>query len=129
LQKIFFAPTPSTNRQARHLSVGFYSGKMIESPSQAHGSAGPNGSVREWDQITDERFAVLKGIRQPILVVNGVHDEMIPSAILIGSARIYQRCPFDLSRLRTRFSFFSFTSPSLVKPLRFLASDSSLAPY
>ena len=35
-------------------------------------------AFREWDRITGERFAVLKGIRQPTLVVNGVHDEMIP---------------------------------------------------
>jgi pimeloyl-ACP methyl ester carboxylesterase len=32
---------------------------------------------REWEQVKGERFADLKRIGQPTLVVNGVRDEMI----------------------------------------------------
>ena len=34
-------------------------------------------AFREWERFTGERFADLKSIRQPTLVVNGVHDDMI----------------------------------------------------
>ena len=32
----------------------------------------------EWDRVTGERFADLKGIRHPALVVQGFNDQMIP---------------------------------------------------
>ena len=32
----------------------------------------------EWDRFTGERFADLKGIRHPALVVQGFNDQMIP---------------------------------------------------
>jgi pimeloyl-ACP methyl ester carboxylesterase len=35
-------------------------------------------AFREWEQTGGTRVADLKGIHQPTLVVNGVHDEMIP---------------------------------------------------
>jgi pimeloyl-ACP methyl ester carboxylesterase len=35
-------------------------------------------AFREWEQFKGERFAELRGIRHPTLVVNGVGDEMIP---------------------------------------------------
>jgi pimeloyl-ACP methyl ester carboxylesterase len=37
-------------------------------------------AFREWDNPSGERFAYLSTIRQPTLVVNGFHDEMIPVA-------------------------------------------------
>ena len=38
----------------------------------------PNRGVQEWEQFSGERFAELKNTRQPTLVFNGIHDEMIP---------------------------------------------------
>ena len=35
-------------------------------------------AFREWEQFAGQRFADLNAIRQPVLVVNGIHDEMIP---------------------------------------------------
>jgi hypothetical protein len=35
-------------------------------------------AFREWEQFSGERLADLKRIGHPALVVNGVHDEMIP---------------------------------------------------
>jgi pimeloyl-ACP methyl ester carboxylesterase len=46
--------------------------------------AGPNvgaaqiAAFREWERFTGERFADLKEIRHPTLVVQGFKDEMIP---------------------------------------------------
>jgi len=33
-------------------------------------------AFREWETVTGDRFATLKRIRQPTLVVNGMRDEM-----------------------------------------------------
>jgi len=35
-------------------------------------------AFREWEDPQGERFAELRAIHHPTLVVNGVHDEMIP---------------------------------------------------
>ena len=35
-------------------------------------------AFREWETSKGERFAELRAIHHPTLVVNGVHDEMIP---------------------------------------------------
>ena len=35
-------------------------------------------ALRGWEKSSGEWFASLRGIRQPTLVVNGIHDEMIP---------------------------------------------------
>src|SRR5258708_5722562 len=37
-------------------------------------------AFRAWDKYTGKRFADLAAVRQPTLVVNGIHDEMIPIA-------------------------------------------------
>jgi len=86
-------------------------------------------AFREWERYTGERFADLRSIRQPTLVVNGVFDVMIavrnsywlaenlPNAVLLtypdaghGSLLQYPE---------------SFTRQAAA----FLASDSALAPY
>ena len=35
-------------------------------------------AFREWEKYNGERFAELRGLRHPVLVVHGFHDEMIP---------------------------------------------------
>jgi pimeloyl-ACP methyl ester carboxylesterase len=35
-------------------------------------------AFRDWEQPAGERFADLRAMRQPTLVVNGVRDELIP---------------------------------------------------
>ncbi len=78
LQKIFFAPTPSSQSAGEA-----FIGRLLRRKDDREPVSGPEvaqaqmAAFREWDRITGERFAVLKGIRQPTLVVNGVHDEMI----------------------------------------------------
>jgi pimeloyl-ACP methyl ester carboxylesterase len=44
----------------------------------------------EWRQIRGERFAELKAITQPTLVVNGHHDIMVPT---INSFTLSQKIP------------------------------------
>lgn len=47
-------------------------------------------AFREWEQPTATRFADLKGIQHPSLVVNGIHDEMIPVS---NSYRLIENLP------------------------------------
>ena len=61
-----------------------------EPPSGPNVGAAQLAAFREWEQFTGDRFANLKAIRQPTLVVNGVHDEMIPVA---NSYRLAENLP------------------------------------
>jgi pimeloyl-ACP methyl ester carboxylesterase len=79
LQKIFFAPTASS--QAAGAAFVERLGQRKTDLEPASGPAVAQAQLaafRDWERWTGERFADLRGIRQPTLVVNGVHDEMIP---------------------------------------------------
>lgn len=79
LTKLFFAPTPSSQEAGRAFMQ-----RLMQRSEDREPIAGPEvalaqlAAFREWEQVDGVRFAGLKGIRQPTLVVNGVHDEMIP---------------------------------------------------
>jgi len=81
LQKIFFAPTPSS----QEAGAAFIE-RLMRRPEDREPVSGPAvaqaqmAAFREWENSTGERFADLKKIRHPTLVVNGVFDEMIPVA-------------------------------------------------
>ena len=130
LQKLFFAPTPSSQSAGEA-----FIGRLLQRKEDREPVSTPDiaqaqmAAFREWDRITGERFAVLKDIRQPTLVVNGVHDEMIavrnsywlsenlPNAVLLT---------YPDSGHGSLFQFHeSFTRHAAA----FLNSDSSFAPY
>ena len=79
LQKIFFAPT--TTSQA---AGGAFISRLMQRQDDREPPSGPNvakaqtAAFREWEHFSGERFADLKGLRHPTLVVQGFHDEMIP---------------------------------------------------
>jgi pimeloyl-ACP methyl ester carboxylesterase len=79
LKKIFF--TASTASQAageafiRRLSQRK---DDLDPPSGPKVANAQMAAFREWEQFEGSRFAELSAIRHPTLVVNGVHDEMIP---------------------------------------------------
>jgi pimeloyl-ACP methyl ester carboxylesterase len=79
LQKIFFAPT-TTSQTAGVAFVERLSQrkKDLDPPSGPSVAAAQMAAFRDWERYTGKRFADLESIRQPTLVVNGVHDEMIP---------------------------------------------------
>ena len=79
LQKIFFAPTASSQAAGKAFVARL--GERTEDLDPASGPAvvaAQMAAFRDWEQFRGERFADLKAIQQPTLVVNGVHDEMIP---------------------------------------------------
>jgi pimeloyl-ACP methyl ester carboxylesterase len=79
LQKIFFSPTESSQAAGaafiERLMLRGEDRDPISGPEVAQAQI---AAFREWEHYSGERFADLKRIRQPTLVVNGVHDEMIP---------------------------------------------------
>jgi pimeloyl-ACP methyl ester carboxylesterase len=79
LQKIFFTPT-STGQSAGAAFVE----RLLARKEDRDGVSGPEvanaqmAAFRDWERFTGERFADLRSIQHPTLVVNGVHDQMIP---------------------------------------------------
>ncbi|HLZ91800.1 MAG TPA: alpha/beta hydrolase [Candidatus Acidoferrum sp.] len=130
LQKIFFTPTAASQSAGEA-----FIGRLMQRKEDREPISGPEvaqaqmAAFREWDRVAGERFASLKGIRKPTLVVNGVHDEMIavrnsywlsenlPNAVLLT---------YPDSGHGSLFQFHeSFTRQAAA----FLASGSSYAPY
>ena len=91
LQKIFFTLTPSGQKAGASFvdRLGERKGDLddVSGPEVANAQM---TAFREWERFTGERFAELRTIRHPTLVVNGVHDEMIPIA---NSYRLVENLP------------------------------------
>ena len=91
LQKIFFTLT-----QSGQAAGASFVERLAERKPDLDGVSGPAvanaqmASFREWERFTEERFADLRTIRHPTLVVNGVHDEMIP---VINSYHLVENLP------------------------------------
>ena len=79
LQKLFFAPTASS-QSAGAAFIGRLAERTedLDPPSGPAVAAAQIAAFREWEQFTGTRFADLARIEQPTLVVNGIHDNMIP---------------------------------------------------
>ena len=91
LQKIFFTLTPS----GQAAGAAFVE-RLMERKEDRDGVSGPEvasaqiASFRDWERFNGERFADLRTIQHPTLVVNGVHDEMIP---VVNSYRLAENLP------------------------------------
>ena len=130
LQKIFFAPTASS--QAAGLA---FIERLAQRRDDRDRPSGPDvaraqiTAFREWEGFTGERFATLRGIRQPTLVVNGVHDEMIP---VRNSYWLSENLPNAVLLTYPdagHGSLFQFHDSFARQATGFLASDSAFAPY
>ena len=79
LQKIFFAPTESSQTAGaafiERLSRRTEDREPVSGPAVARAQM---AAFRDWEKFTGQRFATLKNIPHPTLVLNGIHDEMIP---------------------------------------------------
>ena len=78
LKKIFFTSSPASQALGEAF-VHRLSQRNddLDLPAGPKVAAAQMAAFREWDAVKGERFADLRAIRQPALVVNGVHDEMI----------------------------------------------------
>jgi pimeloyl-ACP methyl ester carboxylesterase len=129
LQKIFFAPTESS-QAAGEAFIGRLARRQDPEPASGPEVAQAQmAAFREWEQVTGERFASLKGIRQPTLVVNGVSDELIPVS---NSYCLGENLPNAVLLTypdSAHGSLFQFHESFTRQATAFLASDSPFAPY
>jgi pimeloyl-ACP methyl ester carboxylesterase len=130
LPGLFFAPTESS-QAAGQAFIARLAQRMEdrEPPSGPEVAGAQMAAFREWEQFAGERFASLKTIRQPTLVVNGVHDEMIPVA---NSYRLAENLPNAMLLTYPdsgHGSLFQFHESFTRQAAAFLASGSPFAPY
>jgi pimeloyl-ACP methyl ester carboxylesterase len=130
LQKIFFAPTSSSQAAG-----GAFIERLARRTEDLDTASGPDvvaaqiAAFHEWEQSTGTRFGDLRGIAQPTLVVNGIHDEMIPVS---NSYRLAENLPNAVLLAYPdsgHGSLFQFHDSFTRQALAFLASDAPYAPY
>jgi len=130
LQKIFFAPTDSS-QSAGQAFIGRLAQRKedLDPPSGPDVAAPQIAAFREWEQFTGQRFANLASIRTPTLVVNGVHDEMIPIANSYWLSENLPNAVLLTYPDSGHGALFQFHESFTRQAAAFLASDSPFAPY
>ena len=130
LGKIFFAPTESSQAAAdafiKRLGQRTQDREPVSGPAVAQAQM---AAFREWESVTGERFGALTTIPQPTLVVNGVHDEMIP---VRNSYWLGENLPNAVLLTYPdsgHGSLFQFHESFTRQAAAFLASESAAAPY
>lgn len=130
LQKIFFAPTESSQAAG----AAFIKRLMLrrEDREPVSGTAVAReqmAAFREWEKFSGDRFADLKRIRHPTLVVNGVYDEMIPVSNSYWLSANLPNAVLLTYPDSGHGSLFQFHDSFTRQAAAFLASDSGSAPY
>jgi pimeloyl-ACP methyl ester carboxylesterase len=130
LQKIFFAPSVSSQSAGeaftRRLMLRTEDRDEISGPDVARAQL---ASFREWEQFTGMRFADLKRIGQPTLVVNGVQDEMIAVRNSYWLAEHLPNAMLLIYPDAGHGSLFQWHESFQHQAAEFLVSDSPFAPY
>lgn len=130
LQKIFFAPTESS-QAAGQAFVARLAQRTddLDPPSGPAVAAAQVAAFREWEHVAGERFAHLTKIHQPTLVVNGIHDEMIPVSNSYALGEHLPNAVLLTYPDSGHGSLFQFHESFTRQAATFLASDSPFAPY
>lgn len=130
LQKIFFTLTAAGQSAGEafinRLALRTEDRDAVSGPAVAGAQM---AAFRDWEHFNGERFADLPRISQPTLVVNGVHDEMIP---VRNSYRFAEHLPNAVLMIYPdagHGSLFQWHESFQAQVSRFLASDSPVAPY
>jgi pimeloyl-ACP methyl ester carboxylesterase len=130
LQKIFFAPTQSSQAAGaafiERLAQRSHDREPPPGPAVAQAQL---AAFRDWEKFTDQRFADLKSIPQPTLVVNGIHDEMIPVQNSYWLSANLPNAVLLTYPDSGHGSLIQFHEPFTRQAAEFLASDSRFAPY
>ena len=130
LQKIFFAPTPSSQAAGAAFIERLMQRKADREPvSGAEVAKAQVAAFRDWERFSGERFADLASIRQPILVINGIHDEMIPIENSFWLGANLPNAVLLTYPDSGHGSLFQFHESFTRQAAAFLASDSPFAPY
>jgi pimeloyl-ACP methyl ester carboxylesterase len=130
LQKIFFAPTETSQAAGKE-----FIGRLMRRQQDREPISGPAiaqaqmAAFREWDQFTGKRFADLKRIQQPALIVNGIHDEMIPVSNSYWLSENLPNAVLLTYPDSGHGSLFQWHDSFTGQAKAFLGSDSPYAPY
>ena len=130
LQKIFFAPTESSQTAGKAFLE-----RLAQRREDREPASGPQvaqaqmAAFRDWETFTGERFANLKSIPHPTLVVNGIFDEMIPVQNSYWLSANLPNAVLLTYPDSGHGSLFQFHESFTRQAAAFLASDSKFAPY
>ena len=130
LQKIFFAPTETSQAAGKE-----FVGRLVQRQQDREPISGPEvaqaqmAAFREWEKYSGERFADLKRIQQPALVVNGIHDEMIPVSNSYWLSENLPNAVLLTYPDAGHGSLFQWHDSFARQVVAFLASDAAYAPY
>ena len=130
LQKIFFAPTDSSQSAGAEFIQ-----RLMQRREDREPVSGPvvaqaqMAAFREWEQASGERFAELKKIDHPTLVINGIFDDMIPVANSYWLSAHLPNAVLMTYPDSGHGSLFQFHESFTRQATAFLASESAYAPY
>jgi pimeloyl-ACP methyl ester carboxylesterase len=130
LQKLFFVPSPSSQTAGEAFLARL--SQRRDDRDQAPGpevAAAQIAAFRDWEHFGGDRFADLQRIQHATLVVNGVHDEMIP---VRNSYWLSENLPNAVLLIYPdsgHGALFQFHESFTRQATTFLNSDSALAPY
>ena len=130
LKKIFFTSSPASQAAGEAFIRRLSQRKDdLDPPSGPKVAGAQIAAFREWEAFKGERFAELRGIRHPTLVVNGVHDEMIPVS---NSYRLSENLPNAVLLTYPdagHGSLFQYPESFTKHAAAFLSSDSESAAF
>jgi pimeloyl-ACP methyl ester carboxylesterase len=130
LQKIFFAPTESSQAAGKafveRLAQRTKDRESVSAPAVAQAQM---AAFRDWERFSGERFSDLKSIRHPVLVVNGIYDEMIPVRNSYWLSENLPNAVLITYPDSGHGSLFQFHESFARQAAAFLASDSKFAPF
>ena len=132
LQKIFFTPSAASQAAGAAFTNRLLLRTEDRDPVSGPGVASAQiAAFRDWEHFTStgERFADLRRIGQPTLVVNGVYDEMIPVRNSYWLAEHLPNAVLLTYPDAGHGSLFQWHQSFQNQVSRFLASDSSFAAY
>ena len=88
---LFFSPSPKSQAAGRAFWERRHQRKSdVDKPSSVQTMKAQAAALEAWGEVKGERFAELKKITQPTLVVNGNNDVMVPT---INSYTLAQHIP------------------------------------
>jgi pimeloyl-ACP methyl ester carboxylesterase len=79
LLSLFFQPTASSQAAGRRYLQRMLMRTDREPPATSQTIQAHLAAIRAWGESNGDLFGRLKGIEQPVLVLNGTHDIMIPT--------------------------------------------------